>query len=195
MNDINSPSFADLADPEAEPTGVFISKYSIAHRSPTNPAFLGSEDNFSTIAKDNSGASILGGDQQGQPKWTIDHSPWNQNIRSHWNRQREDFIVASFLANSDGGRGFVTFPGLSVFASPGYNASFIFADTLKSLGHEYNKIALKQVWNPRGGRLQPIGVATLFVKFPGVENNFNVDDAFYIKLVSILAIRGFLLTA
>lgn len=99
----------------------------------------------------------------------------NQYIPQSINPTREAFLNKAMLLSRspDGGPGpFVEVPHF--FASPRYLASFIFGTTLLSLGYDIIPICLKKVNNPRGGRFQPIGVATIYLKLENIVFFVNV---------------------
>jgi len=135
---------------------------------PTSP-----ESNLSTSVADDRGPIHTGND---------DLKPLSRNSRllscqfipSNLDPERETFLDVQFLAKTERDS-FATFIEFrNIFVSPSYSASYIFADTLKVLGHEPIVENIKVSCNPRGGVFRPIGVATVYVKFTGVEHPYSI---------------------
>ncbi|KAK4444637.1 hypothetical protein QBC34DRAFT_180445 [Podospora aff. communis PSN243] len=124
--------------------------------------------NFSSVSQDAAKLSSP------PARWQLGHKHSNQFIPLNFNPEREVFHKDAMLLikpRDDTPPLFVEVP--SVFASPDYGASFIFAETLIEFGLEFILADVKKVHNPRGGRFQPIGMTTLYMKFA------NEDDPFF----------------
>lgn len=72
----------------------------------------------------------------------------------------ERILSAHFLTSSGA---FTKFD--SVLISSEYQVSYIFAETLVALGHGFIPAKVRLSRNPKGGVLEPIGIATLYVSF------------------------------
>lgn len=88
----------------------------------------------------------------------------NQYIPFNMNPEKEAFVLGvKFLAMHPPMGAFIELPQGGFFASPHYSASYIFAETVRSLGYKPIEAVMKKQLNPRGGFFQPIGVVSLYI--------------------------------
>ena len=92
------------------------------------------------------------------PEWQVGRIITNQFIPDNFNPTSGTFMMASFTAQSGGVVNYL------VYVCPDYHESYVFKKTLDSLGFEPIIANIRRSRNPRGGRLQPVGVAGLFMK-------------------------------
>ncbi|KAK0641218.1 hypothetical protein B0T16DRAFT_461310 [Cercophora newfieldiana] len=173
------PSLVGHGNPE--PTDKFVARYRSAEQWDPNyyDEALGNFSTFKAVPSAPLDASVL---RPEMARWQQGHKLSNQFIHpGNINPGRETFLPgAMFLiehqikpGNARAESAFVSIG--SFFVSPEYSVSFVFAETLDKFGIHWSQMHVKKVYNPRGGRFRPIGVATLYVKFKGTEDPFFIN--------------------